>query len=165
MEKMRIIVAFCVLAKLSAAGPALAGAPSDALEQCLMRNDRATAAALAQPPEDIAALLPVLGGQDSGCIGTALSACTINRLGASGCLDDVTRQLQLRLSQAIAGHPVEEDRPVGLRSAYDHWLSAPPPPCDPQLAGGVSVCTALELGGRLIEARGWGRRFAFEALD
>lgn len=147
------------------ASPALAGSPADALEKCLAGVDRATSAMLAQPPDDLDAQLRFLGGQDSGCLGTAFSACAINRLTTSGCLTDVTRLLQGRLSRAMATHPLEDDRPEALRASYDHWLSSPPAPCDPRLTGGEEVCAALGLGGRLIEARGWGRRFDVEALE
>lgn len=150
---------------LCAASPALAGSSADALEKCLTGVDRATSAMLAHPPEDGGAQLRFLGGQDSGCLGTAFSACAINRFTTSGCITDLTRRLQGRLSQAMASHPFEEDRPEALRAAYDHWLSSPPAPCDPRLTGGEEVCAALGLGGRLIEARGWARRFDLEALD
>jgi hypothetical protein len=147
------------------AGPGLAETASEAVDRCLARAERATVEAFAQPPEDIAARLQLLASQDSGCIGTALSACMINPFNQTACLDDVSRVLQSHLSRAMASHPVEEDRPETLRAAYDHWRGAPPAPCDPKVTGGEEVCAALGLGGRLIEARGWARRFDLEGLD
>jgi len=162
MKMMRV---FFPVLLLCAAGPALAGSPGEALEKCLTGVDRATSATLAQPPEDIGAQLRVLAAQDSGCIGTAFSACAINRFTTSGCIVDLTHLLQGRLSQAMATHPFAEDRAEGLRAAYDNWLSSLPAPCDPKLTGGEEICTALGLGGRLIEARGWARRFDIETLE
>lgn len=165
MKKICAILIFGPVLAGFATGPGLAGTAAEALEACLSRSDRATASTFAQPPEDIGAQLPLLASQDSGCIGTALSACMINPFTQGTCLADVSRVMQSRLARAIGSHPVEEDRPQALRAAYAHWRDAPPAPCDPRQTGGDEVCAALGLGGRLIEARGWARRFDLESLD
>lgn len=143
------------------AGFAHAGDAAGVLDRCLADSDRVTVSAMAGPAEDIPAQLPVLAGRDSGCIGTALSACTIRPFTSRACLDDLSRLLGSRLDSTTARHPDGDDRPEALRAAHDHWRTSAPDPCT---VGDKAVCTALGLGGRLIEARGWQRRFDLEAV-
>jgi len=142
------------------AGHAHAGDAAEALDRCLADSDRATVSAMTGPAEDVLAQLPVLAGRDSGCIGTALSACTIRPFTSRACLDELSLLLGARLDSTAARHPDGDDRPEALRAAHDHWRTSASDPCT---VGDKTHCTALGLGGRLIEARGWKRRFDLEA--